>query len=448
MNIESIKKLIKEGDIPQARSQLREVLVKTPEDAVAQMLYGTCCQIMGDPETFGRIYQKLAPEMKRCVERGEKSERISMWLKYAAMIAMIFTLGCQTYNAYERGGVDSDDDTEEVAPRKREAKKSKKKALEATRMFVAIAKFENKSEAPDALFETICIRVQQCVEGARKFEVVEREKIKAAMSEANLAVSGVTNAGDPTVTEMGKMKVAGFVVYGTVLYCGKDKAGGASEGVASATAKSKVELQIKITDAETGKILAQKSAIGFGSDKAIATEGYKSATNQGMRDAIDEAAHMAADALRDVAYPAKIVSVNEDDEVIINMTNEEVKEGDVFDVIDAKDLGYVEDTGAWRGFGGKTIGRVKVESTDAQTSTAEPTTAEPTMGRKGKMLGLKDLDLDEHTYILRRVSKETLERELEPYMQRPMYGGSQFFCKPKPPQPQKARPQYLDTDDF
>lgn len=99
MNIESIKKLIKEGDVPQARSQLREVLSKTPEDAVAQMLYGTCCQIMGDPETFGRIYQKLAPEMKRCVERGEKSERISMWLKYAAMFALVFTCFCGVLGA-------------------------------------------------------------------------------------------------------------------------------------------------------------------------------------------------------------------------------------------------------------------------------------------------------------------------------------------------------------
>lgn len=91
MDIESIKKLIKEGDIPQARSHLREVLSKTPEDTVAQMLYGTCCQIMGDSATFGRIYRELAPEMELRVTRGEKSERVSMWLKYAAMFAIVFT---------------------------------------------------------------------------------------------------------------------------------------------------------------------------------------------------------------------------------------------------------------------------------------------------------------------------------------------------------------------
>lgn len=420
MDIESIKKLIKEGDIPQARSHLREVLSKTPEDTVAQMLYGTCCQIMGDSATFGRIYRELAPEMELRVRRGEKSERVSMWLKYAAMIAMIFTLGFQSSNAYARN-IDADDDTEEVVPRKRKAKKGKKKDLEATRMFVAIAKFENKSDAPDALFETIRTRVQQCVVGARKYKVVEREQIKAAMSEQTLAASGVTNADDPSAPQMGKMKAAGFVVYGTVLYCGKDNAGGASEGVASAIGKFKVELQIKIVDAETGKILAQKSVIGSGKGKAIAAEGYQSKTGQGMRDAIDEAAHMAADALREVAYPAKIVSVD-DEGIIINMTNEEVKEGDVFDVIDAKDLGVDEDTGAWLGFGGKNIGRVEVESTGAQTSTAEPT-----RGRKGKWFDLEDLDTDEHLYILRRISKETLKKEAKKKECYTRYAGPGFL---------------------
>ena len=175
MSIESIKKLIKEGDIPQVRSQLRKVLAKTPEDVVAQMLYGTCCQIMGDPETFGRIYQKLAPEMKRCVERGEKSERVSMWLKYAAMIAMIFTLGFHSSNAYARN-IDADEDTEEVVPRKRKTtKRMKEMPPMPSRMVVAIHKFENKSNAPDSVFESLRARVQQCVEGARKFEVVHRD---------------------------------------------------------------------------------------------------------------------------------------------------------------------------------------------------------------------------------------------------------------------------------
>ena len=101
MDIESIKKLIKEGDVPQARSQLKEVLSKTPEDTVAQMLYGTCCQLMGDSVTFNRIYWELAPEMELRVAHGERSERVSMWLKYVAMFAVVISLGCSAPSANE-----------------------------------------------------------------------------------------------------------------------------------------------------------------------------------------------------------------------------------------------------------------------------------------------------------------------------------------------------------
>ena len=303
--------------------------------------------------------------------------------------------------AYAKGS--DDEDAEEVSTKKSKKSKKKSKAPAATRMVVAINKFENKSDAPDSLFETIRSRVQQCIVGARKFEVVEREQLKAAMSEQTLAASGATESeGDADAPESGKMKAASYIVYGTVLYCGTDKSGGASEGVASAVVKSKVELQIKITNGETGKILTQKSAIGYGIDKAMATAEFKSSSGQGMRDAIDEACHIAADALRDVAYPAKIVRVGKKD-ITVNMTDEEVKEDDVFDVIEAEDLGIDEDTGAWLGFDGDDVGRVVITRTGPQTSKARPT--------EDSDLDLSDLDTDENMYILRRVSKATLKKE-------------------------------------
>lgn len=295
-----------------------------------------------------------------------------------------------------------EDDTEEVAPKKKKGKKSKSKkgAPEATRMVVAINKFENKSGAPDSVFETIRARVQQCVVGARKFEVVEREQLKAAMSEQTLVASGVTDGEDADAPEAGKMKAASYIVYGNVLYCGTDKSGGSAEGVASAVVKSKVELQIKITNGETGKILTQKSAIGYGIDKAMATAEFKSSTGQGMRDAIDEACHLAADALRDVAYPAKVIKVGKKD-ITINMTDEEVKDEDVFDVIEADEPMTDPDTGAFLGYDGDDVGRVTITRTGPQVSKAKPMDD----------LDLDDLDTDEHTYILRRVSKATLKKE-------------------------------------
>ena len=56
---------------------------------------------------------------------------------------------------------------------------------------------------------------------------------------------------------------------------------------------------------------------GCGTDKTMATAEFKSSTGQGMRDAIDEACHLAADALRDVAYPAKVIKVGKKDITII-----------------------------------------------------------------------------------------------------------------------------------
>ena len=96
MDIKSIKQLMKDGDFSQARELLDGYLAQTSGDEVAQMLYGTCCQIMGDTETFGSIYQRLAPKMQRCVDSGEQSERVAMWVKYAAMFAMLLMCGCGT----------------------------------------------------------------------------------------------------------------------------------------------------------------------------------------------------------------------------------------------------------------------------------------------------------------------------------------------------------------
>ncbi|MCR5414742.1 MAG: CsgG/HfaB family protein [Kiritimatiellae bacterium] len=296
---------------------------------------------------------------------------------------------------------EDDEDTEEVAPKKKKGKKAKKAEAAPSRMLVAINKFENKSDAPDSVFETIRARVQQCVVGARKFEVVEREQLKAAMSEQNLVASGLTDGEDPDAPEAGKLKAASYIIYGNVLYCGTDKSDGSSEGVASAVVKSKVELQIKITNGETGKILTQKSAIGYGVDKAMATEGFASSTGQGMRDAIDEACHLAADALRNVAYPAKIIRVGKKN-VTINMTDEEVKEDDVFDVIQVDGPLTDPDTGAFLGYDGDEIGRVKITRTGPMTSKAEP---------YEDSLDLSELDTDECTYTLQRVSKATLKKE-------------------------------------
>lgn len=304
----------------------------------------------------------------------------------ALMFAMEPTFAKQTVD---------EDDTEEVAPKKK-GKKAKKAAPVITRMYVAIDKFDNKAGVDANQFNTIRARVQQAVVGTRKFEVLEREQMENALSELNLIDSGVTNGEDDEAPESNKMKAAGYVIYGNILFYGVD----ASESAAASNLRTKVELQIKITNAETGKILAQKSIIGIGQESRLNHSGTTHVSNireQCERAAVAEAAHYVVDALRDVCYPAKVVRVGKKN-VTINMTNEEVEIDDLFDVIEAGEELFDEDTGTSLGNEGDDVGRVRIVRTGPKTSVAEP---------------VDDLDLDdvEVGYIIRRVNPDVLKKE-------------------------------------
>lgn len=294
-----------------------------------------------------------------------------------------------------------DDDTEEVAPKKKSKKSKKQKGAPViTRMYVAIDKFDNKANVEANQFNTIRTRIQQAVVGTRKFEVLEREQMKNALSEQTLAAAGLTNGEDDDAPEAGKMKAAGYVIYGNILFYGIDQSQGVSGGAGASSMRTKVELQIKITSAETGKILAEKSVIGIGQESRIQTAASSTSGNikeQCERAAVAEAAHYVVDALRDVCYPAKVVRVGKKN-VTINMTNEEVEVDDLFDVIEAGEEIFDPDTGTSLGNEGDEVGRVRISRTGPKVSTAEP---------------VDDLDLDdiEVGYIIRRVSQDVLKKE-------------------------------------
>ena len=320
-------------------------------------------------------------------------------MKFAALGAV--ALMCSSTQVFAEDG--ADDATEEVSSKKaKKAKKAKKgrKAPKIARMLVAVDKFENKAGVEANQFSTIRARIKQAVVGTRKFEVLEREQMKNVLSEQNLMASGMTNGDDPNAPEAGMMKAAGYVIYGNVLFYGVDQNQSAAAG--SASMRTKVELQINIASAETGKILATKSVIGIGKESRIAVAGTSVGGNiqeQCERAAVAEAAHGVVDALRDLCYPAKVVKVGKRN-VIINMTNEEVSVGEIFDVIEQGEEIFDPDTGASLGSEGDALGRIRVTRVGPKVSTAVPCS--------------EDLDLDEIEvgYFVRRVSKETIEKEV------------------------------------
>lgn len=268
------------------------------------------------------------------------------------------------------------------------------------RMIVSIDKFENKANVQANQFETLRARIQQAVIGTRKYEVVEREQLASALSEQNLIAAGAVNGTDVNAPQAGKMKAAAYVIYGNILFYGIDTAETAAGGAGSGSIRTKVEVQIKITNAETGKILASKSVIGVGMESRqyqADTTASGNIQEQTERAAVDQAAHMVVDALRDVSYPSKIVKVGRKS-VKINMTNEEVKEDDLFDVFEVGEEMIDPDTGVSLGSEGDEVGRIRVTRTGPQVSDAVPEDD----------LELKDLQVG---YILRRVSAATLMKE-------------------------------------
>lgn len=330
-----------------------------------------------------------------------------LW-KLALLGIMAFSFAAtEVYAAAE-----DDDDAAEEAPKKSKKGKKGKKRPAPKKVFVSIHKFENKSSASDAAVETVQSRIQQFIVGTRKFEVIEREQLKTVMKEAGLAAGGVTDNEDGHAPEQGKIKPTAFIIYGNILYYGVDKSAAKGNGYAVAQTLSKVEIQIKFVRAETGNIILQKSFIGEGLDKSIATADSVTAKSGGMRDALDEACHMVVDALREHTYPPKIVAVD-DDEIKINMTDSEVKAGDVFDVKKCGEEKFDPDTGESLGYSGKTVGRVVIQSADARMATGEASNSVKI--KQGKLVSKKwdaeDLDPDEDMYMLHRIHKSQLLKE-------------------------------------
>ena len=277
------------------------------------------------------------------------------------------------------------------------------KSPNQSRIAVAIRQFENKSNAPDEIVREVRTHIQQCVVGTMKFDVQDRERLRELLREQALAASGVTNGEAADVPVVGNIKPTSYIVYGKVLFVGNDRHVGRAEGVASALSKKEIELEMKIVNCQTGGIMSMKTVVGHGIDRVIVFEGYKSSAGQGIHEAIDEASHAVADWLREVlACPAKVLKVDKA-EITIDMNENEVKEGDLFDVIKSGGVMVNPDSGAAFEIDGKCIGRVVITRPGLQTSKAEPVDD----GR----LSLEKLDVSKHTYKLRRVTKTVLMKE-------------------------------------
>ena len=84
-----LEELVKRGDVAGAAARLGGILAADPDDDVAQMLHGTCAQLLGDDAEFGRVHAELQAKMDAVAAYGEQSRRTALWEKYKALAAKL-----------------------------------------------------------------------------------------------------------------------------------------------------------------------------------------------------------------------------------------------------------------------------------------------------------------------------------------------------------------------
>lgn len=286
-----------------------------------------------------------------------------------------------------------------------------------SKIYLAISKFEDRvtSNYYDRHFrlqqvDNIRQRITDKVVNTRKFDVIERERIADILKEQSLQDTGITSGkeGDMNTPRAGMIRTCGYVMLGSILSIGEDAAAASVDGTSAAVSKMKVEVQIRLENVETGKIVASKTVQGFGKSSVTGAKGSATAGNiaeQALRDACDDAAEKAVALLMELAYPATVIAVGSKD-ITINVTEEMCAKGEIWEVIELGDE-MIDDRGESSGADEEEIGRVEITKPGPKFSKARPL-------QKGHMhfSGSKDLlDDIEVGMRVRRVKQEVLDEE-------------------------------------
>lgn len=163
---------------------------------------------------------------------------------------------------------------------------------------------------------------------SRKYEVLEREQLDKLQAELKRVDAGMTKGKSP---ESNCLKAAAYRVYGRLMQYQAVEQEVSVIGMGNVKVVSAlVELQIRLANVETGRILANKVVKGEATvnstEQAAATE-----REAVLKAAIGDAAKRAVAKINDIAFPVYVISANARC-VTGNISEEQVSEGDVWEV--------------------------------------------------------------------------------------------------------------------
>jgi len=266
-------------------------------------------------------------------------------------------------------------------------------ALQA-KQIVVIGEFKNKTEANSDFFRTLIDRITNGIVNTRKFTLVDNARLKEAIDEQKKVDMGLSpETGAP---KAGKIKSAGYVIYGTVLAIGCKISAIDMHGVRGTRVTATVELNLRIMDAETGEAIASKivkatrSTSELKSRAEISDSNYEKTT---IQDAIQKASEKVVESLMELAFPTEIIKVGSKS-VYVNLTEERARHGALLNVFTLGESLSDPDTGESLGNSEELIGKLKITRTAPKFAIAEPI-APLTVAQLKKGMRIRPISEDE-----------------------------------------------------
>ena len=205
----------------------------------------------------------------------------------------------------------------------------------------------------------------------RKFEVIERARLKQIFKEQGLStVSGMITGG----VKLGGLKGVRYLVYGTITQLGKSSEGVAIQGLSIGGGSLKMGVDIKLVDAQDGRtLIADTVTHETGSSQNLSIAGISSNSDdsqQAVGDLMRATATDVANLITTGIFPMKVVVVQKDGTVILNYGDGALEKGMVLEVYEVGEGFKDPDTGEVLGAEETLVATIEVTQTTTKFSKA------------------------------------------------------------------------------
>ena len=193
---------------------------------------------------------------------------------------------------------------------------------------VSIGTFKNKSTAPDSEVSSLVDRITNAIVNTRNFKVVDNARLKEIIEEQQKVNLGLSQTNGKEAKQ-GHVLNAAYVIYGTVMAIGNNTTTMSGEGYHASKYDASCNLNLRITDAETGRILGSEIINAYAVRSNIESSNTSTTGNtrkQLIQRAEENAANEVVNKLMNLAFPIEVIAI-EPSGVFLDMSEQRAKIG-------------------------------------------------------------------------------------------------------------------------